>query len=70
MIKSYHSESSWLCTMKSPPLQPATTPVGLLWLDDDDIDGKEEATHHLVDVGNIVPKLSVYRFPMARLYTS
>ena len=56
--------------MKSPPLQPATTPVGLLWLDDDDIDGKEEATHHLVDVGNIVPKLSVYRFPMARLYTS
>ena len=64
-IKPYPSSSSWLCTTPSPPLQLTTTPVGLLRLDDG-----EEATRHLVDVGNIVPKLSVYRFPMARLYTS
>jgi hypothetical protein len=30
----------------------------------------EEATRHLVDVGNIVPEPGVYRFPTARPYTS
>ena len=65
-IKSYpSSSSSWLCTTTSPPLQLTTTPVGLLRLDDG-----EEATRHLVDVGNIVPEPGVYRFPTARRYTS
>ena len=35
-----------------------------------DRDGEEEATRHLVDVGNIIPDPGMYRFPTARWYTS
>jgi len=49
---------------------PARIKTSLLRLDDDDIDGEEEATRHLVDVGNIIPDPGMYRFPTARRYTS